>query len=161
MHRLLNVLFDSMRFKFCKSVFLLATVMALLLAYPLYAWASAEVARAIIAAGIIAFANIIIGCITLDYSIDKSNSVFMIAVFGGMGVRMGLILVAMALLLINGYHGLALSLALMGFYVVFMIAEIMYATRDLSKRNPKVRPVRQGVDRRTSPRSLSVEHRSN
>ena len=135
--------------------------MALLLAYPLYAWSSAEVIRAVVASGIIAFLNIIIGCIALEYTIDKSNKIFMIGVFGGMGIRMGLILVAVAILLINGYHALSLSLSLMGFYVAFMIAEILYATRELSRRSPKGRPARQGVDRRTSLRSLSVEHRSN
>lgn len=150
-----------MRFKFCKSVLLLATVMALLLAYPLYAWSSAEVIRAVVASGVIALVNIIVGCITLDYTIDKSNQTFMIGVFGGMGIRMGLILLAVAILLLNGYHALSLTLSLMGFYVAFMIAEIIYATRELSRRNPKTRPVRQGVDRRTSLRSLSVEHRSN
>lgn len=150
-----------MRFQFCKIILLMALSMALLLAYPIYAWASAEVIRAVVASGIIALGNIIIGCLTLDFAIEKSNKIFMTAVFGGMGIRMGLILIAITILLLNGYHPLALTLALMGFYVIFMVAEIMYATRELARRNPKTKPVRRDTDGRTSSRSLSVEHRSN
>jgi hypothetical protein len=49
----------------------------------------------------------------------------------------------------------------MGFYSVFMIAEIIYASRELTKRNQRTKLARQQVDRRSSLRSLSVEHRSN
>jgi len=118
--------------------------------------------RAVIAAGIIAFGNILLGAFSLEYAIDKSNTAFMTAVFGGMGVRMGLILVAMTLLLLNGYHALALALALMGFYVVYMIAEITYATRELSQRSARARASkRSSTNEHTSFRSLSVDHRSN
>jgi len=152
-----------MRFQFCKTILLLAAALVLVLAYPVHAWAGAEIVRAVVASGIIALANIIIGCITLDLAIDKRNTVFMAAVFGGMGIRMGLILVAMTILLLNGYHALALSLSLMGFYIVFMIAEIVYAARELGRRNAKARTVRRDIDNRMTLRSLSVEvdHRSN
>jgi len=150
-----------MRFQFSKTILLLAMSMAILLAYPLYAWGTVEVIRAIVASGVIALVNIILGCLTLEYAFDKSNQTFMFGVFGGMGIRMGLILIAFTILLINDFHALALSLSLMGFYVTFMIAEIIYAARELARRNPRSKPARQGADQRTSLRSISVEHRSN
>jgi hypothetical protein len=150
-----------MRFRFLKTALFLTALMALALVYPLYAWASPAIIQAIIAAGIIAFVNIILGALSLEYAIDKSNGTFMTAVFGGMGVRMGLILVAMTLLLLNGFHALALALSLMGFYVVFMIAEITYATRELSQRSARARAPKRKGNENTSFRTLSVDHRSN
>jgi len=150
-----------MRLRFLRTALFISLTLGVVLAYPLYTWANAEVIRAVVASGIIAVVNIIIGGITLEYAIDKNNSRFMTAVFGGMGVRMGLILIAVTILLINGYHALALSLSLMGFYVVFMIAEITYAVRELSRRNPRTTPASRRKPGNTSFRSISVDHRSN
>lgn len=150
-----------MRLRFLRTALIISLTLGVVLAYPLHAWARPEVIRAVVASGIIAVVNIILGGLTLEYAIDKENRRFMAAVFGGMGVRMGLILVAVTLLLINGYHALALSLSLMGFYVVFMIAEITYVVRELSRRSPRVTPASRRKDGHTSFRSISVDHRSN
>lgn len=58
----------------------------------------------------------------------------MIAVFGGMGVRGGGILIALTILLLDGYHAAALALSLMGYYVAYMIAEITYVAREMGRR---------------------------
>jgi hypothetical protein len=150
-----------MRFQFLKTALLISVVLVLALAYPLYAWASEEIMRAIVASGIIAFVNIIIGALTLEYAIDKANSRFMTAIFGGMGIRMGLILVAVTILLLNGFHAVALTLSLMGFYVVYMVAEIVYATRELARQSARARAARRAASGHASFRSLSVDHRSN
>jgi hypothetical protein len=150
-----------MRFKFCKTATLIFIALAVLLAYPLYAWSGTEVLQAVIASGIIAFVNILLGGLSLEYSINKSNRVFMIAVFGGMGVRMGLILMAVTILLLNDYHALALTLSLMGFYVVFMTAEIIYVNNELSRRSASAKAARAASGKTYSLRSLSADHRSN
>ena len=139
-----------MRFRFLKSILVLTLVCAGIVVYPTIAWATPEVARSIVAAGIIAFVNVVLGSAILEWGIDKSNSVFMYSVFGGMGLRMALILVALTVLLVNDYHALSLALALMGFYVMSMITEIVYVLRVLNSR-----PTRR--DRRsTSSNSLSL-----
>ena len=126
--------------------------MIALLAYPMASWSAAEVLDAVIASGIIAFCNVVLGYFLLQYAIDKSNSVFMGVVFGGMGIRMALILVALTILLINDYHALALSLALMGFYVVYMIVELVYVTRELGTRpsRSKAKKRAHGTERTAS-----------
>ena len=149
-----------MRFTFCKTATLIFITLAIALAYPLYAWGSVEVVRAVIASGIIAFVNILLGAISLEYAINRSNRVFMTAVFGGMGVRMGLILVAVTILLLNDYHALALTLSLMGFYVVFMTAEIIYVNSELSRRSASAKAARSASGKTYSLRSLSADHRS-
>ncbi|MBC8145353.1 MAG: hypothetical protein H7X80_07190 [bacterium] len=123
-----------MRFRFLRSVFVLVAIVAALGAYPMIAWATPEVARSIVAAGIIALVNVVLGMLMLEWGIDRSNNKFMYAVFGGMGVRMGLILIALTVLLMSGYHQLSLALALMGFYMMFMITEIVYVLTELNRR---------------------------
>ena len=150
-----------MRFTFCKTATFIFIALAVVLAYPLYAWGSVEVLRAVIASGIIAFVNILLGGLSLEYAINKSNTVFMTAVFGGMGVRMGLILVAVTILLLNDYHALALTLSLMGFYVVFMTSEIIYVNNELSRRSASAKAARSSSSKTYSLRSLSADHRSN
>ena len=150
-----------MRFQFIKTAVLILVGMALVLAYPLHAWSSAEVIRAVVASATIAFLNAVVGALTLEYAIDRSNKTFMIAVFGGMGVRMGLVLATVMILLFSKYHALALVLSLMGFYVAYMIAEITHVLRELARRKPVAARGRRAADRRSSPRSHSVELWSN
>lgn len=148
-----------MRFQFIKTALVLVLVLALLLAYPMYAWATPEVMRAVIASAVIAFLNTLLGVLSIEYSIDKSNKVFMSMVLGGMGVRMGLILVALTILLLNKYHALALSLSLMGFYVTFLIAELWYVMKELTRRKVQDKKGKAG-GRNLALRTISVEHRS-
>jgi hypothetical protein len=150
-----------MRFQFIKTVLLILAGLGLALAYPLYAWCSAPVVNAIVASATIAFVNALLGFFSLEYAIDKSNNTFMIAVFGGMGVRMGLILATITILLVTGTHPLALALSLMGFYVVYLVAEIIYVTRELTRRSQKAKQARQATQRTFAPRELSAELWSN
>lgn len=145
-----------MRFRFLRSVFVLTALVGALGAYPTIAWATPEVTRSIVAAGLIALVNVILGMLLLEWGIDKSNNQFMYAVFGGMGVRMGLILIALTLLLINGYHQLSLALALMGFYMMFMITEIVYVLTELNRRRDSERRQRRAVDQPLSFRTIVV-----
>jgi hypothetical protein len=139
-----------MRFRFLRSVLVVTLVAAGVLAYPTIAWASPEVVRSIVASGIIALVNVVLGLIVLEWGIDKPNGAFMYSVFGGMGVRMGLILVTLTVLLLNSYHALSLALSLMGFYVLYSIIEIVYTLRELNRR-----PARRSTRRRPAADSLS------
>jgi hypothetical protein len=144
-----------MRFRFLRSVLVLTLVAAAIVAYPTIAWATPEVVRSIVAAAIIAIVNVLIGLVALEWAIDKDHAPFMYAVFGGMGVRMGMILLALTVLLLDGYHALSLALALMGFYIVYTIAEIVYVLQELDKR-PSRRPSRRPSADSLSPRTIAV-----
>ncbi len=150
-----------MRFQFFKTMLPMSLLIALAIAYPLYAWCTVDIRSAIIASAIIAFTNAALAGLALEYAFNKSNKIFMIAVFGGMGIRMALILVALTILLLNGFHALSLALSLMGFYLLFMIYEIIYITRELSRRKSYVPKPKRAMQTPTSFRSRSLSPRGN
>jgi hypothetical protein len=108
---------------------------AMLSAYPLFSFASAEVIRACIAGVIISLANVLAGYAAIEYSIDKSYTIFLKAVLGGMGVRM-LVMLAAIMILIETFHFQALPLvgSLMGFYVLFLILEVIFMQKKMNKK---------------------------
>lgn len=128
-----------MRFAFLKTIFIVAAILAVFAGIPIAIWGSHELIKASIASGLIALGNVVVGCYLLEYAIDKSNQVFLISVFGGMFARMLVILVLFAILQRSGYDATTLALSLMGFYVAFLIAEIVYVLRELNKRNANAR----------------------
>ena len=127
----------SVSVRFLKEILLVTLLMALVLAYPATAWMNDHQQSALLASAIMAFANIVLGYIILVYAIDKPHAPLMIAVFGGMGVRMALILVVLAMLLVDGYDPLTLSLSFMGFYVVFMVTEIRMVLSEMGTRGKR------------------------
>ena len=113
-------------------VFLLSAVLS---AYPLFAFASAEVIRACIVGVMISLANVLAGYAAIEYSIDKSYTIFLKAVLGGMGVRM-LVMLGAIMILIGIFHFQALPLvgSLMVFYILFLILEVMFMQKKMNKR---------------------------
>lgn len=144
-----------MRFRFLRTILVMTIVVTLALIYPMYAWATPEVARAVLASGIIAFSNLILGYFSIELTIDKSTGVFMAAVFGGMGVRIMLILAAFAVLIMKGFHPTALVMSLMAFYVASMIAELTYVMRDLGRRSEMAR-VAKRAERQARKQNLTL-----
>ena len=121
---------------FPRQIAVVVILSAVLSAYPLFAFASAEIVRACIAGAVVSVANVLAGYAAIEYSIDKSYTVFLKAVLGGMGIRMLAMLGAM-LLLIEVFHVLAVPLvvSLMGFYVLFLILEVMFMQKKLGKKS--------------------------
>ena len=120
---------------FPRQIAVVVILSALLSAYPLFAFASAEVVRACVAGVLISLANVLAGYAAIEYSIDKSYTVFLKAVLGGMGVRM-LVMLGVLLILIKVFHFQALPLvvSLMGFYILFLILEVMFMQKKLGKK---------------------------
>ncbi len=125
---------DYMRLQFLKTILAVTVALAAVLAWPLISWVGPSVREAVLVAAAVAFANVMVGLILIEYGFDKSNSTFMIAVLGGMGIRMALMLVVLTLLLLAGFHQLALVLSFMAFYVIYLIAELYYVVRILGRR---------------------------
>lgn len=150
-----------MRFKFFKQALVITLVLAALLVYPLMAWMAPEVQRAFIAAGIIALVNVLAGVAIIEFAIDKPNGVFLASVFGGMALRMIGILATFTLLVLNGYDRMALTFALMGFYLIFMIAEFIYIMREMTRRKMRSRTQSRSSFKSSVSRRVAVaDHRS-
>ena len=121
-----------MRFRFPKPVLILAGILAALLAYPVIAWFD-DTRSAIYAAGAMAFINAVVGLWIIEWSIDKENFVFMAAYFGGMGARVLIMLLVFAYLLTEEFDPQTLTFFLLGFYFVFLIQEIVFLVKVMSK----------------------------
>jgi branched-subunit amino acid ABC-type transport system permease component len=120
---------------FPRQIAVVFFVSAVVAAYPLFAFASTEVIRACIAGVAISLANVLAGYAAIEYSIDKSYTVFLKVVLGGMGVRM-LAMLGALLILIKLFHFQAVPLvvSLMGFYILFLILEVMFMQKKMSKK---------------------------
>ena len=114
-----------MRLRFLKSTLIVTLILAALLAYPLSTWLI-DVRSAVIAAGVMALINTVGGLLVIELTFDKPNFIFMAAFFGGMAVRGFFTLFVFALLLTQGFHSMALTFSLLGFYIVYMTLEIRY-----------------------------------
>jgi len=127
-----------MRFSYLRFAIPVTLAIAAILAWPVLALWDQVICDAVIAAGIIALANTLFAGISFEFAIDKSNQIFLGTVFGGMIVRMVITMAAFFILLSKGYNGRALALALMAFYVTYMILEIVYTIRELSRRRVRI-----------------------
>jgi hypothetical protein len=108
----------------------------LLLTYPLAKWGTAEILTAVVAGALLSTANVLAGYAAIEYSFNKSYTTFVKAVIGGMGLRMVVMLGALAALIVfGGLHPVALTSSLMGFYAVFLILEILYIQKKVSLKN--------------------------
>ncbi len=144
-----------MRFTFLKTAALITAILALLLAYPMYAWIDRDMGTAILVSGAIAITNVTVGVLILEYAFDKPTGLFMGIVFGSMIGRSVIVLIVFFVLLVTGsYHRASLALSLMGFHVIFMVAEIVYVLKQFSRRRlddlikkERQRRVRMSVDR--------------
>ena len=95
--------------------------------YPLYLWKGTDV---LIAAGVgcaICTLNALAGAWLALWGMRRDNRTFMTVVFGGMGIRLIIVLIFffVALKLVK-LHVFSLTLSLFLFYVVFQILEIRF-----------------------------------
>ncbi len=108
----------------------------ILLTYPLVAWGTADILTAVVAGALLSTANVLAGYAAIEYSFNKSYTTFVKAVIGGMGLRMVVMLGALAaLIVLGGLHPVALTSSLMGFYAVFLILEILHIQKKMSLKN--------------------------
>ena len=103
--------------------------------YPLLVYASADVAKACFAGAVISLANVFAGYAAIEYSIDKSYTIFLRAVLGGTGVRMAAMLCAILVLIkVFGFNAVALVVSLMTLYILFLVLEVMFIQRKMTKK---------------------------
>jgi hypothetical protein len=96
----------------------------------------AEVQRAVAAGAALSTVNVLAGYLAIRYAYGKSYTTFLKAVLGGMGVRMTLMLGALAVLVLRArMDSVALMVSALAFYGVFLILEILYLQYSLSMKN--------------------------
>ena len=116
---------------------------ALLAAYPLARYASADVIVSAASGAMLSTVNVFLGYLTIEYAFEKSYTVFLRAVLGGMGVRMLLLLGGVVLLIMIAHlHAVALTVSLFFYYAIFMIFEVLFLQRKAveKSRNSGVTP---------------------
>jgi hypothetical protein len=126
----------NLRSNFPAQVALVLLCALLLLGYPLAAFASGDVRTAVAAGAALSTLNVMFGYMAIRYSFDKSHTTFLKAVLGGMGLRLLFMLGAFTALIVGfRLHPVALTVSLLGFYVVFMILEIVFIQQRMTARN--------------------------
>ena len=122
--------------KFPLQVLGVLIVVALTGAYPLVRYASPEILIAASVGALLSTVNVLVGFLAIEYSFNKSYTTFLKTVLGGMGVRMGLMLITLLLLIkVVGLHTVALTVSLLGFYLIFLILEILFIQKKVVIKN--------------------------
>ncbi len=120
---------------FPKQVFLTLLSVSVVASYPLYAYGNKEILVAAIVGATLATVNVLFGYMAIERSFNKSATVFLKVVLGGMGVRM-FVLAGIFLLLIKvaGLHVLALVGSMGIFYALYLTLEVLYINKKVSVR---------------------------
>lgn len=122
--------------RFPRQVGVTLLVACALAAYPLIRFGTSDVILAAALGALLSTVNVLLGFLAIEYAFNKSYTVFLKAVFGGMGVRMLLLLGAMLLLiLVFRVHTLALMVSLLGFYAIYLVLEVLFIQRKVLLRN--------------------------
>lgn len=108
----------------------------LVLAYPLALHAGPVTRMAVVLGAVLATVNVLLGYAAIEYAFHRSYTAFLKAVLGGMGVRMVVVLGVLVVLIVSwGVPVLPLTLSLFGFYIIFLILEVLYIQRKVSDRH--------------------------
>lgn len=113
--------------KFPKQILLTLIVIGILSFYPLSRFANQEIISGVIAGIVLSVINVAMGYVAIEYSFNKSYTVFIQVVLGGVGIR--LFVMAGLLLLLIGvfkFHSISLVGSLFGMYSIFLILEVLY-----------------------------------
>jgi hypothetical protein len=99
----------------------------LIAGYPMYLFASQEVIVAVIAGAVISTINIFLGYVSIEIAYGKSMTKFMKWIFGGMGLRLLILLAAIYIAVkVLQFHLFGFIVSLFAFYSVYLILEIIY-----------------------------------
>lgn len=104
--------------------------------YPMITRFSRETNIAVVTGTMLSAVNIFLGYAAIEYSIGRSYTTFLKVVMGGMGIRMVVLLGSFLICLkIVGMPVIPLSAAMMSFYGVFLVLEILYIQTRFHTKN--------------------------
>ncbi len=122
--------------RFPVQVLLVLLAGGMLLAFPLARIGSTDVTAAVVTGAVLAVLNALAGHRALASAQGKSFTTFLRVVLLGAGIRMAVLLGALVLLIrLAGMHPVALTVSLLGFYVVFLVLEILAIQRNVLPPN--------------------------
>jgi hypothetical protein len=124
--------------RFPRQVCTTLVIIGGLAAYPLIRFGNGDI---IIAAGVgacLSTVNVLLGFLTVEFAFEKSYTTFLKAVLGGMGIRMVLMLGALAaLIMVAQLHALALTISMLGFYLAYLVLEILFLQRRVLQKGDR------------------------
>jgi hypothetical protein len=122
--------------RFPRQVAVTLLAVSAVAAYPLSRYGTPEVIGAVAIGALLSTVNVLLGYLAIEYAFEKSYTVFLKAVLGGMSLRM-LFLLGMMTLLITVFrmHTLALTISLLGLYMIYLILEILFIQKKVLLRN--------------------------
>ena len=116
---------------------IVAAVVWVLGGYPVYYWGGGDVLIASVYGFGISLLNAMLGGWLSLWALDKSHQVFMQAVFGGMAIRLFIVLSLFFITIkLVELHVFGLTLTLFLFYVLFQFIEIRFFARRPSGEAP-------------------------
>jgi hypothetical protein len=111
-------------------------VLAAAAAYPLSRWGSAEMTTAVVVGALLSTGNVLLGYWLIEYGFEKSYTTFLKVVLGGMGLRMGFMLLALMVLLLGFHmHTVGLTVSMLLFMMVYLVLEIFYLQKKVDVKN--------------------------
>lgn len=111
-------------------------VIGLLAAWPMARWASEEIVIAVLTGAVMSTVNILAGFLAIQLTIHRSYTTFLKAVLGGMGVRMAVMLgLLLVLILVARMHAVALTVAVIGYSLVYLVLEINVLQKMMQVKN--------------------------
>jgi hypothetical protein len=105
-------------------------------AYPVMRLGGGDILLAAAAGCLLSTLNALAGFVTIEIAFGKSYTAFLKAVLGGMAVRMLLALGALMILIaVYHLHTVALTVSLLGFYMIYLVLEILYLQKKVMVKN--------------------------
>ncbi len=114
-------------FRFLKQIAATLAAVALLVSYPLFSYATEEIAVGVLAGIGMSVVNVLMGYAAVEYSFHRSYTTFMQIVLGGIVLRL-FVMAGLLVLLILAFrvHSVALISSLFVMYIVFLALEVLY-----------------------------------
>lgn len=123
--------------RFPRRVALVLLIGAAVLAYPLIRFASPGVVVAAASGAAMSTLNAILGYVAIEYAFGRSYTTFLKVVIGGMGVRMlAMFGIMLVLILVVRVQPLPLTLTMLGFYLVYLVLEILFIQTKVAVKSP-------------------------
>jgi len=95
-----------------------------------------EYSRSFLGGAAVSIANVLLGFLSVEFAFDKSHTVFLKIVLGGMGARLFLMALAVLVLIKGfGFDSLSLMFTLLGYYAVNLTLEIVFLQKKVSLKN--------------------------
>lgn len=111
--------------RFALQVAAAFVVTSLIAVWPMMRYASDEIIVAAVTGAVLSTANVLVGFLAIQMTFKGSYTRFLKVVLGGMGIRMAVMLgMLLVLILVAHMHAVALTVALVGYSMIYLILEI-------------------------------------